>query len=61
MNFYIIVYNHRFGVNVWPVRTPNDKPPTIDQVVATLDDWEPEREWIAIEGPYNSRKIMRLL
>ena len=48
---WIAVYEHRHGVDVWPVF--GDEPPEEEELAAGLDDWEPERgERIEVRGPW---------
>ena len=52
MKFYIAIYTHRYGIDVWPVF--QDEEPTIEEVAAALDNYEPEREdeYLEIIGPF---------
>lgn len=48
--FWIITYHHRHGTDAWPIYT--DSEPCLEAVAATLDDWEPDREYLSVHGPF---------
>lgn len=51
MKVWIVIYEHRHGVDAWPVFS--EEQPTDEEVIAGLDDWEPEKgETIEIRGPW---------
>lgn len=59
MNLYIVRYSHRHGHDVWPVFAT--KAPTEDEIIAGLDEFEPERdEFIEIYGPFDNAPVKAL-
>lgn len=58
MRFYIIVYHHSHGCDVWPVWQAQE--PDLDVIADGLDDWEPDREeYLESFGPFESPKLNR--
>jgi len=53
MKFNIVVYTHRHGVDAWPI--PKDD--TEDEAIASLDDWEPEYDFLEVHGPFDTNDI----
>jgi hypothetical protein len=50
MQVWIVIYEHRHGIDVFPW----NRCPTEEEVISTLEDWEPDRdETIDIRGPYD--------
>jgi hypothetical protein len=48
---WIVIYEHRHGVDAWPIFS--DRRPTDEEVIAKLDDWEPDKgETFEIRGPW---------
>jgi hypothetical protein len=58
MKTWIVIYDHRYGVDAWPIFS--DDEPTVEQVVANLKDSEHTEvefdrgETIEIRGPWKS-------
>lgn len=54
MKLYIVHYDHRHGHDIWPLFVDDEKPaPTLEEVVAGLDEYEPDREEsVEILGPF---------
>ena len=51
MNIWVVIYEHRHGVDAWPVLSKEQ--PTEDEVIAGLEEWEPDRgETIEVRGPW---------
>lgn len=49
---WVVVYSHRHGVDAWPVFAVEE--PTEDEMIATLDEWEPDRgETLEVVGPWD--------
>lgn len=47
---WIVIYEHRHGVDAWPILSLEE--PTEDEVVASLDEWDSERESLEVRGPW---------
>jgi len=50
MKCYIVVYSHKHGITTWPEF--QDEPLTVDDVIEELTDWQPDEEFIQIDGPF---------
>jgi hypothetical protein len=49
MKILIVIYEHRHGVDAWPVSIGT----TEEEVIKGLEEWEPERgETIELRGPF---------
>jgi len=49
---WVVVYTHRHGVDAWPLVSAER--PSEDEVIATLEEWEPDRdETIEVVGPWD--------
>ena len=52
MKCWIVVYRHRHGDDSWPLF--QDERPSIDKIIAELDDFESDRnESIELVGPFD--------
>lgn len=60
MNIWVVIYEHRYGVDAWPISSVEE--PDVDEVIKGLKeseytDFEPERgETIEIRGPWELNK-----
>lgn len=48
---WIVVYQHRHGTDAWPVW--GESPPSLEKVASELDDFEPDREYLSLSGPFD--------
>lgn len=53
MKCWIVIYEHRHGVDVWPQF--QDRRPSVKRIIKSLDDWEGEEkgEMVNVRGPYS--------
>ena len=52
MKLWIVIYSHRYGVDVWPMF--QDLAPDLEVFAEQLDDFEPERdEYFDLQGPFD--------
>jgi hypothetical protein len=49
MKFWIVNYHHIHGNDAWPVW---DNEPSLEAEAAKLDDFEPDREFLSVHGPF---------
>lgn len=60
MIFWIVIYTHRHGVDVWPFFS--DEMPTESEITNNLDDWEGdtrEDEYVEVRGPFTVPSIKK--
>jgi hypothetical protein len=57
MKLYIVCYEHRHGVDVWPIFVrPGEPAPTAEDVIEGLSNWEGdsrEDEFLEVQGPFD--------
>jgi hypothetical protein len=52
MKVWIVIYEHRYGVDAWPMFAKDM--PTEEEVIADLHDWEPDKgEIVEVLGPWD--------
>ena len=60
-NIWIVQYNHRYGVDTWPVLSAAE--PQSKEIIKDLEDWEGDDradEYIEIVGPFCLSSMKRI-